>query len=257
MAASEIPETTDDPRMTERYVRTVPGDDDGAGGDVVLIGVVHDHPASVFRVRRIVESVDPDVLALELPPLALPLFEAYADDRRTPPPLGGEMSAAIQAASRSGTPTQVAAVDGPSPAFAGRLLAELYRESASRETAATTLRGLVRVTRHAVTCRLAAVASRGPVTLEVDGAHAYEVCHDDEPAVQAADEHRQISKATTALRAFGSTPATRLRDRTREAHMAEGIAARLRDGDVVAVVGLDHLESLEDRLTDRLADRGT
>ena len=255
MAACEVPETTDDPRLTDRYVRTVPGDAEGTGGDVVLVGVVHDHPASVYRVRQIVESVDPDELALELPPLALPLFDEYADDRRTPPPLGGEMSAAIQAARRSGTPTRVAAVDGPSPAFAGRLLAELYREGASRDIATTTLRGLAGVTRHAVTCRLAAVASRGPVTLEVDGSQAYDVCPADEPAVPAADERRQISKATTALRAFGSTPATRLRDRVREAHMAEGIATRRQEGDVVAVVGLDHLESLEDRLAGGPADR--
>jgi hypothetical protein len=55
-----------DPRLDAERVRCLPGAP-GAGA-VVLVGVVHDHPASVFRVTRLVERFAPDVLALELPP---------------------------------------------------------------------------------------------------------------------------------------------------------------------------------------------
>ena len=88
LAASE------DPRLDEEYLRCLPGTD--RHGPVLLVGVVHDHPASIARVVRMVETFPPDTLALELPPLAMPLFRRYAADSQQPPRLGGEMSAAIQ-----------------------------------------------------------------------------------------------------------------------------------------------------------------
>ncbi len=84
-----------DPRLTPETVRCVPGRGDRG---VVVVGVVHDHPASLFRVAHLVETVEAAVLALELPPLAVPLFRLYARDDRTPPRLGGEMSVAVRAA---------------------------------------------------------------------------------------------------------------------------------------------------------------
>jgi pheromone shutdown protein TraB len=64
-----------DPRVGSEYVRIV---ESGRRSPVVLLGVVHDHPASVHRVRTVVESLDPAVLGLELPPLVTPLFEQFA-----------------------------------------------------------------------------------------------------------------------------------------------------------------------------------
>ncbi|MFC7081645.1 hypothetical protein [Halorussus caseinilyticus] len=52
--------------MNDEYVRRLPD----AG--VTLVGVVHDHPASVHRARAVVRERDPEVVALEAPPLAVP-----------------------------------------------------------------------------------------------------------------------------------------------------------------------------------------
>ena len=73
---------------------------DGSDGyPLLVVGCVHDHPASVFRARSLVESLAPDVVAVELPGLAVPLFERVgrtADEG--PDSVGGEMSAALPAA---------------------------------------------------------------------------------------------------------------------------------------------------------------
>ncbi len=93
---SARPESFDDPRITEQFCRHL----EGSAGDLILLGVVHDHPASVARVERVLEAVDPDVLALELPSAALPLYRTYAAggaDESDSPRFGGEMSAAIRA----------------------------------------------------------------------------------------------------------------------------------------------------------------
>ncbi len=232
-----------DPRRTGDYVRRIPG---GPGhGEVVLTGVVHDHPASRYRARSLVEAVDPEVLALELPPLAVPLFERYADDERTPPAAGGEMSAAIQAA----TTDAVVGIDGPTPAFLVRLARTLYREDAALSDVRAVLGGLVSVTRHAVACRLAAsrVASR-PDRPPVDAPVAPDSGRPDDPERQAADERSHIRRAESVLSAFGGLDAVHLRDVAREAHMAARLAALRREGTVVAVVGVGHLDALAERL---------
>ena len=73
----------DDPRLNDAYLRVCPGGPEE--GTVVLVGVVHDHPSSQYRAQRVLEAVEPTTLALELPPLALPLFEEYATESSTPP----------------------------------------------------------------------------------------------------------------------------------------------------------------------------
>lgn len=88
---------SDDPRLNNDYLRTLPPRDSDI--TVTLVGVVHDYPASIYRVRRLVEAHDPAVLALELPLLAIPLYREYARDEGFPPSLGGETSTAVQAAS--------------------------------------------------------------------------------------------------------------------------------------------------------------
>ncbi|WP_459190703.1 TraB/GumN family protein [Halosimplex sp. J119] len=233
-----------DPRLESEYVETY-GDESGHGS-VTLVGVVHDHPASVYRVRHIVEREAPAVLAVELPPLAVPLYEAYASDERTPPAFGGEMAAAIQAAE---TDTTVG-IDGPSASFCRRLARTLVGERASLETAMRSVRGVASVGKTTLACRAAAtLTNHTGLRIAVGDPTSHEVAHSDSPQRQVEDENRQIRTATAVLDALESPPASRLRSETREAHMAD----RLRDlrarGDVVAVIGLGHFEPIRDRLT--------
>jgi hypothetical protein len=232
-----------DPRVSGDYVRRLPGS--GDDGDVVVTGVVHEHPASAYRVRSVVEDTAPDVLALELPPIAIPLFERYADDPGTPPDAGGEMSAAIRAA----PPATVVGIDGPTPAFLWRLAGDVYRSDAGWSTVRRLSRGLLSVTTEALACRLAATfggpsgfrrGSNGPADDDCDWR--------DPPEAQAADEADRIRRAMSVQHVFGESGAVELRDGAREAHMADRLASLRREGTVVAVVGVDHLEPVADRL---------
>ena len=231
--------------METEHVETLNGESDD--GHLTLAGVVHDHPASIYRVRRIVERESPAVLAVELPPLAVPLYEAHADDAETPPPLGGEMSAAIQAAETDA----IVGIDGPSTAFCRRLARVLFTGRASVETVARSVRGVVSIAKTAVACRAAAaLTAHTPLQVAVGDRTSHDVSRTDSPRRQVANENKQIRTATAVLDAFERRPASRVRSETREAHMAD----RLRDlrsrGDVVAVVGLGHFDPLCNRLTD-------
>lgn len=232
-----------DPRVTGDYVRRLPGR--GTAGDVILVGVVHGHPASTYRVRTVVERIEPAVLALELPPLAVPLFERYAADDRTPPAAGGEMSAAVQAAPSS----SVAGIDGPTPAFLGRLAGTVYRSDVDRSTVRRLLGGVVSVIRHAVRCRVAATVDGVTAPPPTGGSPADHDCDwADPPDEQATDERTQIRRAQSIGAVFGEPGAVTLRDATREAHMADRLATLRREGTVVAIVGVDHLDPLAERL---------
>lgn len=231
-----------DPRTTGDFVRRLSGG--GRTGDVVLVGVVHDHPASAYRVRTVVDAADPDVLALELPPLAIPLFERDAADERRPP-AGDEMRAAIRAA----TTDAVVGIDGPTPAFLWRLARTAYREGAGLATVRALLDGVVSVTRHAVACRLAATfggfsPARPPARSPV--AHACDPT--DDPGRQAADEQSHVRRAEAVLGALGGLDHLHVRDVAREAHMAARLAALRDEGTVVAVVGAGHLDAVGERL---------
>ena len=136
-----------DPRLDEAAIERV--------GGVVLVGVLHDHPASTYRARTVVGAMDPDVLALELPPLAVPLAAHHAADERTPPALGGEMSAAVQAADTD----RVVGIDGPSVGFLRYLAAELFAERAAPATVRRTAAALRSVTSRAVARRVTAAVA--------------------------------------------------------------------------------------------------
>lgn len=231
-----------DPRTTGDFVRRLAGD--GGTGDVILTGVVHDHPASAYRVRTVVRATDPDLLALELPPLAVPLFERDAAEERRPP-AGDEMRAAIRAA----TTDAVVGIDGPTPAFLWRLARTAYREDAGLATVRALLAGVVSVTKHAVACRLAATLggsspvrppARSPVALECDPG--------DDPQRQADDERSHVRRAEAVLGALGGLDALHLRDVAREAHMAARLDGLRHVGTVVAVVGAGHLDAVVERL---------
>ena len=59
MDAQPAIDTDSDPRVTGEYVRQL----SGAHGTLTLVGVVHDHPASIYRVQHVIERVDPEILA--------------------------------------------------------------------------------------------------------------------------------------------------------------------------------------------------
>lgn len=242
--------TGENPRLDGDRVRTVAASADaadGAPGAVTLVGVVHEHPASVHRVRTIVDRRDPAVLALELPPMALTLYADYADDDRTPPAVGGEMSAAIQVAETD----RIVGVDGPSAGFLGRLGATLVRKRPDSTAVRGVLRGLATATTEAVACAVAgAIASRTSLDLAVGRPVEHACSHRDAPDCQATDEDRQIRRARAVMDAVAPSRAAAFRDEIREAHMAARLRRLRHEGDVVAVVGYGHLQSLADRLED-------
>lgn len=244
-------ETACDPRTTGEYVRRVSYFSEGATGSLTLVGVVHDHPASVYRVRKTVEEVDPDVLALELPPTAVPLFEQYAETERSPPVFGGEMSAAVQTARTEET----VGIDGPTRRYLTRLAGCLLRERPSTDTTRKVLSSTFSATRHAIVCRLAAsISAVTDLRLEVDSPVPHDIGADETAETQAEDEHRQVRRARAFMDAFRTASrsrATRLVDTVREEHMADRLSEL--DGvdaekDVVAVVGIDHLDAVAELL---------
>ena len=249
LATSESPESSDsgdDPRLRDEFVRTVPAPDRSETGRVTLVGVVHDHPASAYRARAVVRERDPDVVALEAPPVAVPLYRTYADsDAR--PSFGGEMSAAAQAARESDA--EVVGIDGPTTAFFARLARNCWRERASPGTLRRVASGVASVSRHAVVCRLAAaVADRTGLRVEVDDPVIHDCERTDSPAEQARDEREQARRSRSLLRAFDPPEPVALRERTREECMADALADLRTRGETVAVVGLDHLDAVADRL---------
>lgn len=233
------PTDTSDPRVTPRFVRWVDATD-----DVCLVGVVHGHPASVHRVRTVVEAVDPTVLALEVPPLATSLFEQYATDEHVPPRFGGEYSAAIQA-----TDARVVGIDGPNRRFVTTLLRRCVDERVSLDAARRLASGLANASREALTHRLlATIAAATPITAAVDRSFDHGCSTRDDPETQAATEHATVDRVEGVLDALGRPTAVRVRDETREACMVDRLAELGADGPVVAIVGVGHLDAIEDGL---------
>ncbi|MDZ7688276.1 MAG: hypothetical protein U5J64_06055 [Halobacteriales archaeon] len=238
-------EGTGDPRITGEYVRRVGGEH----GSMTLVGVVHDHPASTYRVTRTVESLSPDVLALELPPMAVPLFEQYAKTDRTPPVFGGEMSAAIQAVGTAET----VGIDRPTSGYFARLSRKVVRDRPSPTTVRKVLSDAVSATKHAFVCRIASgVSAKTSVRLEVDSPVEHGTDRSDTAEVQARDERGQIRRSRAFMNAFRSADATRASrfgDEVREEHMADRLSELRVDKDVVAVVGISHLDPVAENLS--------
>ncbi|WP_137289090.1 hypothetical protein [Natronorubrum halophilum] len=237
----------DDPRITAQFCRRVTG----SAGDCLLLGVVHDHPASVARVERVLESVEPETLALELPTAALPLYRAYARDGESdaPPRFGGEMSAAIRAAPDAA----VVGIDAPNWSFLHQLVTRLIADRVSTTTARRVISSLGGATREALTCRVAATLTYATsMTVTCDEPIEYECDHADPPAEQAAHERSHVAGVQALLASVRTDDsALAYRDETRERCMADRLE-ELRsttDGDVVAVVGVDHLETLAESLS--------
>ncbi|WP_435332971.1 hypothetical protein [Haloarchaeobius sp. TZWWS8] len=236
--------------MNDDHVRTVPPT--ATAGRLVLLGIVHDHPASVHRVQHVVETYGPDVVALELAPLAVPLFEQYAREERSPPSRGGEMSAAIQAMD---TDASVVGIDAPTWSFLRTMAAELRNEKTAMLTVRRVLGDVYGLSRHALECRVTATV--GPLGLVSMDEAVPEISHDctreDLPAVQAEDERRFIARNRALRRATKTPLPLTLLDEAREKTMARHLASLRNRGDVVAVVGLEHLDDVAERLHDRAA----
>ena len=237
----------DDPRITTQFCRRVAGQ----SSDLVLLGVVHDHPASVARVERVLEAVDPETVALELPSAALPLYRAYArdDPDEGPPRFGGEMSAAIRAAPEA----TVVGIDAPNWSFVRRLVTRLIADRVRPATARRVLSGLGGATREAVTCRVAATLTHATsMTVACDDPIEYDCDHTDTPDRQAAHERSHVASVQALLGSVESeTTALTYRDETRERCMIDRLEnlRQTTEGDVVAVVGVDHLETLAEALS--------
>ncbi|USZ67036.1 hypothetical protein NGM10_09870 [Halorussus salilacus] len=240
---SEPSDAPDDPRMNGEYIRTVSHPE----GDVTLVGVVHDHPASAYRARAVVRERDPETVALEVPPLALALYREYARGARSPPSFGGEMSAAALAARERDA--DLVGIDAPTPEFCARLARNCWDERADVETVRRLASGLASVTRHAAICRIAAtVAARTSLRVEVDAPVEHDCTRADPPNEQARDEREQAERSRSFARAFDPPTSVRLRDETREECMAENLRSLRAAGDAVAIVGLDHLDAVAERI---------
>ncbi|MEM4780514.1 MAG: hypothetical protein QXG03_02985 [Halalkalicoccus sp.] len=224
MSRSTLPVALPNPQ----YVRRLP--------ECTLVGVVHDHPASVERVRRIVREAAHETLALELPPLAVGLYRSHATETG---PAGGEMSAAIEESGAA-----VVGIDGPSARFVRTFHRYLEREGIDEGTRGRLESHLETARRRAMRCRLAATElGRGRA---LDGDRVFD--HDCDPESgredRAADERSHVASARAAA-AF-SPPHVAHRDAIREECMAAAI--RECPNPVVAVVGIGHLDELAARL---------
>lgn len=230
-----------DPRLDERYVRLLPGTE--TRGPVCLLGVVHDHPASVYRVARLVGALEPEVLALELPPLSVPLFVRYADQAHDagPPVLGGEMSAAIHAAGGA----RVVGVDAPNRAYLRRHLADVLADPPGLRVGLELLRDALAGSAQTVATALGAlVATVTPIRPQLYDRIEYGVSAAATPAEQAADEVAHLRRRRAFVDVVETPEHVSRVDAAREAAMAARIAGLARQGAVVAVVGVAHLDGL-------------
>ncbi|KYH26734.1 hypothetical protein HAPAU_18380 [Halalkalicoccus paucihalophilus] len=213
------------------YVRTLP--------ELTLVGVVHDHPASVARVEAVIRDSGPETLALELPPLAIPLYRTYATDAEFPSNAGGEMSAAIRASTAS-----IVGIDGPSSGFSRAFYRYIEREHLDSGTLERLYESVRTASKRAFRCRLAATAIGRRLELEGERPFTYD-CDPAAGLVElAADERSYVSMARSAT-AF-SPPHVAHRDAICEECMAKALCEL--SGPIVAVVGIDHLEGLVSRL---------
>jgi len=228
-----------DPRVTSEYVRVLPASD--VREAVVLVGVVHDHPASSARAEQVVSSVAPDAVAVELPNALVPLFRQYAAAGES---RGGEMTAAIAAADTD----HVVGVDAPSGRSLTELCLQVVRERPSLSTVRRTAAAVGRLVAQTVRGRLHALGVTE--TSGISDSHTYACGRSDSPEEQAADEADHLRRSEALLRSFEPPDATRLLDDARERAMAAELRSLRQRASVVGVVGSSHLDAVADALDD-------
>ena len=234
---------TQDPRISKEFIREIATD----SSDITVLGVVHDHPASIYRVRNIVREMDPSVLALELPPLAIPLYKQYAETTDSTSQEGGEMSAAIASANGA----EVAGIDGPTVEFTRWLYSTLREEGVSWKSIYQNVKAVANTIRPVFLARLKGVLHPMDSTIpDFENRVTHSVTTLDEPTQQAEDERRQIHETRALMNALAPSRSASLRDTVREQYMAYRIAALATNGPVVAIVGLGHLDSIARELSE-------
>jgi hypothetical protein len=235
----------EDPRVSEQFLSIVPGEEQTH--ETIIVGTVHDHPASAYRTRTVVSHVDPDFVAIEIPPVAVPLFEKTAESDHPPLPVGGsEMSAALA----GNTGGNAVGLDSFGTSFFGHFLSEAYRtDTVSPADTWRALGAVRRVQKEAVLCR--ASAKTGRLRGWIENAlvsFEYDVTADDPPLDQARDEQEHVSKNRSLLEAVDRPASEELLDSARERNMSAQLSSLRRAGTVVAVVGFDHHEPITKRL---------
>ncbi|WP_435073021.1 hypothetical protein [Halorubrum sp. HHNYT27] len=231
-----------DPRL-EKFILYHPGEN--GRNAVFLVGVAHDHPSSVARVAHLLDAVAPDVLALELPPLAIPLFRLYAADEYVPPRLGGEMSTAIQRAGDA----RIVGIDGPNAAYIKLLVRRVIADRVSVSDVSDIVGDSLKGVGHALACRFGASIGRLTSCVPKLYTHiAYDSASFDTPSAQARHEQSHVTERQSFLRVVELPRATSLIDAVREESMAVRLTELRSTGDVVAVVGIEHLEELSEQL---------
>jgi hypothetical protein len=219
----------DDPRIDAAQFRVVRTNDNS----VTLVGVVHDHPASVHRVATAAGALEHDTLALELPDATVALFEG-AGER------GGEMSAALEASD-----AEAVGIDGYDLRSYAALARELFTNDLPRSAFAAAFASALRLSRGALAARLFLVGV--PVTVDLHSEQRYDCAPGDPPATQAAHEHEHVGRSRALLGAL-EAPAVAAFDRVRERRMATRLRSLAEDGPVLAVVGYSHLDGVASRL---------
>lgn len=221
--------TRDDPRISHRFVSTVLQDD---AHPVVLVGTVHDHPASAFRVRTLVSEIEPAYTAVELPPAAIPLFEQLIVQN-------SEFGAAC-AASRDSS--EVVGIDGFGLSFA-KHFARMSLEMTGIQSGdvLNALKSVWSIQKETATMRLKGSGEQAT-------AFDYDVTGWSDPIDQAESEVAEVKDHEALMGAFNTPDAQKLLDTSREEHMAEEIDSLRQDGVVVAVVGYAHMDKIEQKL---------
>lgn len=223
-----------DPRVNEKYVHHI----DVTDPEIVLVGVVHDHPASIHRVEAIIDVLEPGTVAVELPDLLVSSFAAAVE---TGDGVGGEMATAIRAADT----TPVVGIDVPSRGTASSLATVLSAHRPGFTTTLRTLRSIGKMFGHAALGRLAHLGVPGlPAIRDLEHKQVYDIPDAAPAGVQAEHEATHLGRGTTLLRAFEPPPATRLMDAVREQHMADRLGTINGEDPVVAVVGYSHLDGI-------------
>jgi hypothetical protein len=216
-----------DPRLDRRFFSTA--------GDILLVGVLHDHPASIARVETVIDAVEPETVALEVPPLALPYYSQCAGAGAI---AGGERSAA-SAAAPTATPV---GIDLPSLSGLPELGRQLL-DSTSLATAKRLVSRFTSVLAEVGRCRVAAV--RGNLTA---GDQPIEYDCEGSPRAQAEHELSSLRQSERVFAAMERSGAMVAFDALQERHMAKRLTALESSGGVVAVVGYAHLDVIAERL---------
>lgn len=234
-----------DPRVNGSNVRYV----DGGPAPVVLVGVVHDHPASVYRAETVVETVAPHTVAVELPDVLVPVIERAVGEETAAAEegVGGEMATAMAAAEGA-----VVGIDVPGRGTGRALLTELRTERRSPRTVLRAIGDVGRIAGHALLGRLAGLGVPGtPAVEDLEQRHEYDLPADVTPETQADHEQAHVRRSTTLLRSFDPPAATAFLDAVRERYMVGRLQSLRRNGPVVAVVGHGHLDEIEAMLKNR------